>query len=79
IALAEVATRLFCTLRNATLTLKKMQKQGWLIWQPGRGRGNRSVLTCLLSPVDVVLSVAKEIVQKGEIKASRELIDQYQK
>lgn len=79
ISLAEVATRLFCTLRNANLIVKKLQKQGWLIWQPGRGRGNRSVLTCLLLPADVVLSVAKEMVQKGEIKASRELIDQYQR
>ncbi len=78
IALAEVASILFCTFRNATLTLKKMQNQGWLIWQPGRGRGNRSVLTCLLPPADVVLGVAKEMVQRGDIKASRELIEQYQ-
>ncbi|MGG1659393.1 ABC transporter substrate-binding protein [Brevibacillus sp. NRS-1366] len=78
IALAEVAAILFCTLRNATLTVKKMQSQGWLIWQPGRGRGNRSVLTCVLAPVDLILSVAKEMVQKGDIRTSRELIEQYQ-
>lgn len=78
VALADVAANLFCTLRNATLTIKKMQSQGWLVWQPGRGRGNRSVLTCLLAPADVVLSVAKELVQKGEIRNARELIEQYQ-
>lgn len=77
ISLAEVATILFCTLRNATLTLKKMQNQGWLIWQPGRGRGNRSVLTCLLAPSDLIMTVAKELVQKGDIRSARELIAQY--
>lgn len=78
IALAEVAAILFCTQRNATWTLKKMQNQGWLQWQPGRGRGNRSMLTCHLAPQDLVMSAAKELVQKGEIHTSRQLIQQYQ-
>ncbi|MED4784920.1 SgrR family transcriptional regulator [Brevibacillus choshinensis] len=78
ISLAEVADILYCTHRNATLTLKKMQNQGWLHWQPGRGRGNRSVLTCLLAPDDLVFTVAKELVQKGDIQGSRQLIGQYQ-
>ncbi|MFF0825356.1 SgrR family transcriptional regulator [Brevibacillus sp. NPDC003359] len=77
ISLAEVAAILFCTSRNATLTLKKMQSQGWVVWQPGRGRGNRSVLTCLLAPSDLIMSVAKELVQKGEIRAARDMIDEY--
>lgn len=78
ISLAEVAELLFCTHRNATLTLKKMQNKSWLRWQPGRGRGNRSVLTCLLEPSELVFTVAKELVQKGDIQASRQLISQYQ-
>ncbi|MDF2680464.1 MAG: transporter substrate-binding protein [Brevibacillus sp.] len=78
ISLAEVAAILFCTHRNATWTLKKMQNQGWLHWQPGRGRGNRSVLTCLLAPEDLVFTVAKELVQKGDIHGSRQLVGQYQ-
>lgn len=77
ITLAEVAAILCCTLRNATLTLKKMQARGWLLWQPGRGRGNRSVLTLVLDPADLLLSVAKELVQTGEIRASQELLEQY--
>ncbi|WP_327949821.1 SgrR family transcriptional regulator [Brevibacillus fortis] len=76
ISLAEVASILFCTSRNATLTLKKMQSQGWVVWQPGRGRGNRSVLTCLLPPTNLIMSVAKELVQKGEIRAARNMIDE---
>ncbi|GEB34418.1 SgrR family transcriptional regulator [Brevibacillus parabrevis] len=77
ITLAEVAAILCCTLRNATLTLKKMQARGWLGWQPGRGRGNHSVLTLLLEPADLLLSVAKELAQTGEIRASQELMQQY--
>lgn len=78
ISLAEVAEILCCTLRNATLTLKKMQAKGWLTWQPGRGRGNRSVLVCSIRPADLVLSIAKEAVHQGEIRTSRELISQYE-
>lgn len=78
ISLAEVALILCCTLRNATLTLKKMQAKGWLTWQPGRGRGNRSVLVCSIRPADLVLSIAKEAVHQGEIRTSRELISQYE-
>ncbi|MFD2369262.1 ABC transporter substrate-binding protein [Brevibacillus sp. GCM10020057] len=77
ISLTDVAEALFCTQRNATLTLKKMQSQGWIRWQSGRGRGHRSVLTCLLTPDELVLSAAKELVQRGEIHASRKLIDAY--
>ncbi|WP_238933401.1 SgrR family transcriptional regulator [Brevibacillus choshinensis] len=78
ISLAEVAELLYCTHRNATLTLKKMQNQSWLRWKPGRGRGNRSVLTCLLDPSELVFTVAKELVQKGDVQASRQLISHYQ-
>lgn len=78
ISLADVAAVLFCTHRNAALTMKKMQSQGWLNWQPGKGRGNKSVLTCLAAPQALVLSIAKELVQKGEIRASRELVARHQ-
>lgn len=78
ISLAQVAEILCCTPRNATMTLKKMQAKGWLTWEPGRGRGNRSVLVCAIRPADLVLSIAKEAVHQGEIRASRELISQYE-
>lgn len=78
ISLSEIAAILCCTLRNATLTLKKMQNQGWLVWHPGRGRGNKSVLIASVSPADLVLSMAMELVQQGEIRSSRELVRRYQ-
>lgn len=78
ISLAQVADIFCCTLRNATLTLKKMQNLGWLMWQPGRGRGHLSSLTCFIGPSDLVFSTAKELVQRGEIHASRQLIGDYQ-
>jgi len=77
ISLAEVTQILFCTPRNATLTLNKMQKNGWLSWQPGRGRGNRSILICVIRPDDLVLSIAKEWVQRGEIRSAEALIAEY--
>src|SRR5574343_1990831 len=50
---AELAALLACSPRNVRLQLAKMQQQGWLAWQPGRGRGHRSVLQCLQPPQDL--------------------------
>ncbi|MFY0545275.1 SgrR family transcriptional regulator [Brevibacillus sp. H7] len=77
LSLEEIASILCCTLRNATITVKKMQTHRWLHWQPGRGRGKRSSLTFFYRPEDLVFAVAKERVQMGEIQASRTIVERY--
>ncbi|UUZ92179.1 SgrR family transcriptional regulator [Paenibacillus sp. P25] len=39
VTLDELAAVLDCTHRNAVLVLKRMAEEGWLKWEPKRGRG----------------------------------------
>ncbi|MGZ4112045.1 MAG: SgrR family transcriptional regulator, partial [Tumebacillaceae bacterium] len=77
ISLEQVATVLCCTPRNGKLILKKMQDLHRIDWVPGRGRGNRSVLTMLVSQSDLLFGLAKELVQKGDVRAATALVSQY--
>src|SRR5574343_282592 len=65
---AELAALLACSPRNVRLQLAKMQQQGWLVWQPGRGRGHRSVLQCLQPPQDLQWQRTHRLLQRGELE-----------
>jgi len=65
---AELAALLACSPRNVRLQLAKMQQQGWLAWQPGRGRGHRSVLQCLQPPQDLQWQRTHRLLQRGELE-----------
>ncbi len=77
IPLEEVANILCCTARNAKLVLKKLAEHNWVHWQPGRGRGNRSLLTLQIAPDDLLYSLAIELVQKGDLPAASALVESY--
>ncbi|WP_168119675.1 ABC transporter substrate-binding protein [Paenibacillus sp. HB172176] len=70
----ELADILTCTQRNMVLLLNRMQQEQWLLWEPKRGRGNRSLLTFLASLEELVLKEAKELVDKQELQAALALI-----
>ncbi|MCM3559803.1 SgrR family transcriptional regulator [Brevibacillus borstelensis] len=78
ISLEQVASHLCCTKRNAATTVKKLQQRGWIDWRPGRGRGNQSTLTFRLQPGDVVLSLAQEMILRGDIRDGQELVALHQ-
>lgn len=77
LSLARAASILCCTPRNAAGTVKKLQQRGWILWQPGKGRGNQSVLTFRIHPADAALSVARELVRQGEIRGARAFVSRY--
>ncbi|WP_177186437.1 ABC transporter substrate-binding protein [Paenibacillus sp. CF384] len=64
----ELAAALDCTHRNMVLLLQRMQREGWLSWEPRRGRGNRSVLHFLAKKEELVLQEAQEIAQKQDLQ-----------
>lgn len=70
----ELATILFCTTRNVKNVIKQMIDMDWIIWVPGRGRGNHSILTFLVSAEKIVFEVAKHLVAKGDIREAFERI-----
>ncbi|MGO4274511.1 ABC transporter substrate-binding protein, partial [Paenibacillus sp. TAF58] len=76
ITLDELADRLYCTTRNVKILLKKMMEQGWVSWKPGRGRGNVSELTFLVSSEDMISKQAMELAGRGDYKGTIELIHQ---
>lgn len=66
--LPALATLLACSERNVRLQLGKMQAQGWLSWQAGRGRGHRSSLHLLLSPDELALQRVRHLLAHGELE-----------
>ncbi|TVY08439.1 ABC transporter substrate-binding protein [Paenibacillus cremeus] len=72
VTLDELAAALDCTHRNVVLLLGKMSGQGWVDWTPRRGRGNRSSLTFLLPSEQMILTIAKELVEKKDLRGAFE-------
>lgn len=77
VTLEELSAILFCTTRNVKLLLKKMSELRWIIWEPGRGRGNASELKFLVPAGELVSKEAVELAQKGDFKGAMELINEY--
>lgn len=72
VTLDELAAALDCTHRNVVLILGKMGMQDWLNWMPKRGRGNRSVLKFLKPTEELILTIAKELVERKDLRGALE-------
>ncbi|MCR8636704.1 ABC transporter substrate-binding protein [Paenibacillus radicis (ex Xue et al. 2023)] len=70
--LDDMAAILDCTHRNVAMILNKMDKQGWLQWLPKRGRGNKSTVVFLTPAEDVILLLAKELVERKDLRGALE-------
>lgn len=79
ISLDELARVLYCSTRNVKLILRRMEEDGWICWQPGRGRGNRSHLIFRLDSDTLLFDVGQQMAQRGEYKQAFELIHDYGK
>lgn len=73
-----LAATLCCTPRNVKFILRKLEEQGLIEWQPGRGRGHVSQLTFLRSIESVLEDSFQELLQKGKIKEAIELLNRDQ-
>lgn len=74
--LTELAEGLDCTHRNVVFLLGRMGQEGWLEWTPRRGRGNRSKLVFLAASDALRLDEAKELSERGDLKAALQLLQQ---
>ncbi|AEI45872.1 ABC transporter substrate-binding protein [Paenibacillus mucilaginosus] len=70
VALDELAGVLDCTHRNVTLLLKRMRAEGWIGWEPKRGRGSRSPLTFFCPLEEMLFSAARELVLRGDLQGA---------
>ncbi|MEK5058998.1 hypothetical protein BK126_01200 [Paenibacillus sp. FSL H7-0326] len=74
VTVERIAEILFCTTRNAKLVIRKMTEQGLINFVSGRGRGNRSRLTFLVDREDMLLTMARELAERGQFKPAFELL-----
>lgn len=68
----ELAEVLDCTHRNVLLLLNRMSKINWIQWNPKRGRGNRSRLVFLIPTEQLILELAKNLVEKKDLRGALE-------
>ncbi|WP_166239582.1 ABC transporter substrate-binding protein [Paenibacillus turpanensis] len=73
-ALAEVW---FCTPRNAKNIVAKLKQAGWILFEPGLGRGNVSHITLLADPSELLYEEAVESAKAGKIEEALQLIKAY--
>lgn len=66
--LPALAAALHCSERNMRNLLSRMQQQGWLEWQAGRGRGHHSKLSLLQNPEALALDHLSGLLAKGELE-----------
>ncbi|MGG1444533.1 ABC transporter substrate-binding protein [Brevibacillus laterosporus] len=77
ISLEQIATLLCCTTRNSKFILQKWIALQWIAWIPGRGRGNRSRLSFLTEPDELVISHAQQMIYSGQVAEALSLIQKY--
>lgn len=68
ITLAEVAAALCCSERHARTLLARLAAQGWLNWQAGSGRGQRSQLQLLADPAMLEAESLQQSLAAGDIE-----------
>ncbi len=77
ITVQNISETLFCTERNSKLIIKKLHELNWIVWFPGRGRGNRSKLIFQKQPIPLILAKGKEITRKGDVKSGISFVERY--
>lgn len=77
ITVQNISETLFCTERNSKLIIKKLDELNWIVWFPGRGRGNRSKLIFQKQPMTLILDRGKELTKKGDVKSGISFVERY--
>ncbi|WP_442598361.1 ABC transporter substrate-binding protein [Neobacillus sp. D3-1R] len=72
----DITEILDCTRRNTQLVLNRMSEQNWILWQPGRGRGNPSQLTFKQPLHDFILEKAKQLALEKKLDDAWKLINE---
>ncbi|MFD0587184.1 ABC transporter substrate-binding protein [Paenibacillus sp. GCM10027627] len=67
----------FCTQRNVKLIVRKLEEDGLIHWQAGRGRGHHSRITFLAAKEKLLLDTAQSLAAKGEYQQAFEWIDRF--
>ncbi|WP_192022927.1 SgrR family transcriptional regulator [Shewanella sp. WPAGA9] len=63
----ELAEALICSTRNVTNIMKSLSALGWITWNPGRGRGNKSSFSIVHSFEELLIARLKNMCQHGSL------------
>ncbi|MDF2934887.1 MAG: hypothetical protein K0Q90_260 [Paenibacillaceae bacterium] len=74
VTLERLSGIFYCSERNVKFILHKMAAQSWIVWKPGRGRGNHSELVLLEDSGTLIRKEAMRLVQEENIKQALELV-----
>lgn len=77
ISLPELEEIFVCSSRNCQMIMQKLLRTEWITWTPGRGRGNRSLLSFRQNREELLLQTAKSHVEKGQLKEAIQFVDTY--
>jgi len=77
VSLDQLAEVLYCTVRNVKLIIRRLEEEGWIAWQAGRGRGNRSKLTFQVDKDSLLLQLSQERAELGEYKQAFDMLHTY--
>jgi SgrR family transcriptional regulator len=72
VTVEELSDILDCTHRNVLLLLNRMSEVNWLQWNPKSGRGNRSKLVFLVPTEQLILELAKSLVEQKDLRGALE-------
>lgn len=74
VRLDELTETLYSSKRNVTRLLKNMEKEGYLIWQPGKGRGNPSTIQFKRSLNEALSLHFDQLLEWGKYKEAIRLL-----
>ncbi|WP_281870379.1 SgrR family transcriptional regulator [Vibrio nigripulchritudo] len=72
-----LAQQLVCSDRNVAKLVKTLASLGWLTWQPGRGRGNKSTLEIQISFDSALLGMLEMHCRKGQLTEASRYAEQF--
>ncbi len=78
VTVAELAQLLCCTPRNVKLIIRRLEAHGWIVWQPGRGRGNSSRLQFLSSNGDMLDERVQHLLHRDKVKDALDLVSTFE-
>ncbi len=78
VTVAELAELLCCTPRNVKLIIRRLEAHGWIMWQPGRGRGNSSRLQFLSSNGDMLEERIQHLLHRDKVKEALDLVSAFE-
>ncbi|WP_254313929.1 SgrR family transcriptional regulator [Vibrio coralliilyticus] len=72
-----LAGQLSCSERNIAKLMKTLVNIGWISWQPGRGRGNKSEIILLESFDSALMHVLEQHCKKGNLSEAARYADYF--